>query len=133
MTQTELLKILEQHGILPTSQRLQIADVLLQKPQHLSAEQVIERLQERGQNVSKATVYNTLHLFDERGLVRELAIDASRKFYDSTTSDHQHFFNEDSGELCDIPADAIELKKLPSLPAGTVGTGIDIIIRVKNR
>ncbi len=99
MARSDLLETLQRHGILPTPQRLQIAEILLAKPQHLSAEQIIDKLRQSGSDVSKATVYNTLNLFGERGLVRELSVDPKRRFYDSKSGLHHHFFNVDTGEL----------------------------------
>ena len=133
MNSIDILNLLEQHGVMPTAQRLEIANILLSRPQHLSADQILERLREQDSNVSKATVYNTLNLFGQRGIVREIMVDPVRKFYDSTTHDHHHFYNVDTGELQDIPLGALELANLPALPEGTVGDGIDVVIRVKNR
>ncbi|MGH8222091.1 MAG: Fur family transcriptional regulator, partial [Woeseiaceae bacterium] len=110
---------LERHGVLPTPQRREVAAVLLERPQHLSADQLLERLREHGSRVSKATVYNTLNLFAERGLVKELTVDPSRKFYDSTTHAHHHFYHVETGELSDIPADQVGIMGLPPLPPGT--------------
>ena len=71
---------------------------MLDKPQHLSAEQIIDRLRDTGSGVSKATVYNTLNLFAERGVVKECMVDPVRKFYDSSTHPHHHFYNVDTGD-----------------------------------
>ena len=82
MTLTGVRALFDQYGILPTPQRLEIAHILLEKPQHLSAEHIIEKLKVADSAVSKATVYNTLNLFSERGLVKEVMVDPVRKFYD---------------------------------------------------
>ncbi|MBT8097104.1 MAG: transcriptional repressor [Woeseia sp.] len=132
MSREDILKKLTASGVLPTTQRMEVAEVLLDKPQHVSADQIIDVLQQRGRRVSKATVYNTLKLFSERGLVRELHVDASRKYYDSTTHPHHHFFHVDSGELQDIPAGEIEVRGLPPLPAGTEQEGVEVMIRLRN-
>jgi len=133
MPARDVLEKLEDCGILPTQQRLEIAGILLEKPQHLAADQIIEMLRSNGRRVSKATVYNTLKLFSERGLVRELHVDATRKFYDSTTHAHHHFYHVDSGELLDIPEDQVEILSLPPLPQGTEEAGIEVLIRVRDR
>ncbi|MEM8817518.1 MAG: Fur family transcriptional regulator [Pseudomonadota bacterium] len=133
MQAARLLEVLEAHGIQPTPQRLEIAEILLERPQHLSAEQIIETLKTRGSSVSKATVYNSLNLFGERGLVRELMVDPVRKFYDSTTRPHHHFYNVDTGELQDIHDDAIRLSGLPPLPEGTEQESVEVLIRVRSR
>lgn len=131
MSRTDILALLEKHDILPTPQRLEIASLLLERPQHLSADQIIERLRAAGSGVSKATVYNTLNLFSERGIVREVMVDPVRKFYDSTTRPHHHFFNVDTGQLTDIPDDEVTFGQLPELPAGTAKESVEVLIRVR--
>ena len=102
MTRSDLTALFDRHGILPTPQRVEIAGIILERPQHLSADQIIDRLRAAGSAVSKATVYNSLNLFSARGLVKEVMVDPVRKFYDSTTHAHHHFYNVDSGELSDL-------------------------------
>jgi len=132
MLRTEILTKFETHGILQTPQRLEVAEILLQKPQHLSADQIIEELRAKGSKVSKATVYNSLNLFGERGLVKECLVDPERRFYDSTTNPHHHFYNADTGELSDIPPDTVEMIGLPELPAGTQMESAELIVRIRN-
>ncbi len=81
--------------------------------------------------MSKATVYNTLNLFAERGLIRELNVDPIRKFYDSTTHPHHHFYNVDTGELSDVPDDQVAFVQLPELPEGTECESVEVLIRVR--
>jgi Fur family transcriptional regulator, iron response regulator len=133
MSRPDIAARLKKHGVLPTPQRLEIAEVLLDRPQHLSADQLLERLRAGGSRVSKATVYNTLNLFAECGLVRELTVDPSRKFYDSATYAHHHFFHVETGLLSDIPADQIEVRGLPPLPQGTEQEGVEVLIRIRDR
>ena len=125
-------RTLEAIGITPTPQRIEIARILLAKPQHLSAEQIIDRLRESGSGVSKATVYNTLNLFAERGVVRECMVDPVRKFYDSSTHPHHHFYNVDTGELSDIPDEQVRFSDLPKLPEGTQKESVELLIRVRS-
>ena len=132
MLRSEILTKFDTHGILQTPQRLEVAEILLQKPQHLSADQIIEELRAKGSKVSKATVYNSLNLFGERGLVKECLVDPERRFYDSTTSPHHHFYNADTGELSDIPPDTVEVIGLPKLPAGTQMESAELIVRIRN-
>jgi len=133
MSRPDILKKLSDHGVTPTPQRLEVADILLDRPQHLSADQILERLREAGSRVSKATVYNTLKLFGECGLVRELTVDPDRRYYDSTTHPHHHFFNVGTGELSDIPEDQVEILKLPVLPPGTEQESVEVLIRVRDK
>jgi Fur family transcriptional regulator, iron response regulator len=124
--------LLQAHGISPTPQRILVAAILLERTQHLSADQVIARLSESGAGVSKATVYNTLGLFAELGLVREVIVDATKVFYDSNTSQHHHFYNVDDGSLTDFPAAALVMEQLPEIPAGTRTDSVDVVVRVRN-
>jgi len=133
MSPTGIRSIFDKFGILPTPQRLEVAAILLEKPQHLSADQIIERLRMSGSAVSKATVYNTLNLFSEHGLVKEVMVDPIRKFYDSTTHAHHHFYNVDTGELADIPDDLVSFETLPELPAGTQRESVEVLIKVRGR
>jgi Fur family iron response transcriptional regulator len=123
---------LKAHGVMPTQQRLMIARVLFERHQHLSADQILSRVNDDRDRVSKATVYNTLGLFASRGLVREVIVDPTRVFYDTNTGDHHHFYNVDTGELQDIEPSSLQCSKLPELPEGTVAEGVNIIVRVRN-
>ena len=131
MTRSDILAKFDEFGILPTPQRLKIAEILLAKPQHLSADQIIDLLRCSGSSVSKATVYNTLNLFGQRGLVKELCVDRGRRFYDSETRLHHHFYNVDTGELTDIDDSEISFRQLPELPEGTRGQSVEVLIRVR--
>ncbi len=133
MSRSDILSMLKNHGVLPTPQRMEVAELLLDRPQHLSADKIIDRLRDAGSRVSKATVYNTLKLFSEKALVKECNVDPSRKFYDSAIHAHHHFYHVDTGELSDIPADQVSIKSLPNLPRGTELENVEILIRVRNR
>jgi len=125
--------ILERHGIRPTAQRLRVAEILLTAPRHLTAEQIIGSLRETSGRVSKATVYNTLNLFVEQGLAREIHADPDRCVYDSTMAPHHHFQNLDTGEMIDIRPDDLSFARLPELPPGTEIAGVDVVIRVRRK
>ena len=131
MLRSDILAKFAELGILSTPQRIEIAEIFLEKPQHLSADQIIERLHESGSRVSKATVYNTLNLFTDRGLVRECVVDPERRFYDSTTSPHHHFYNVETGELTDIPADSIRFEALPDMPGDSHLESVEVVIKVR--
>jgi len=123
---------LRDYDILPTQQRLQIAQLLLVRDQHLSADQVLELVKAGGNRVSKATVYNTLGLFAHKGILREVNVDPSRVFYDTNNSRHHHFYNIDTGELSDIDPNKIPVEQLPDAPEGSVIDGVEVIIRVRH-
>jgi Fur family transcriptional regulator, iron response regulator len=126
-------EVLSAAGIIPTLQRVEIAALLLGGTQHLCADQVIARLSAANVPVSKATVYNTLGLFAERGLLREVMVDATRVFYDSNTAPHHHFYNVDDGVLIDFPSAELMINHLPAPPPGTLTDTVDVVIRVRNK
>jgi len=118
-------------GIRVTAQRMQIAELLLGAPQHLSAEQITEALQGRGVEVSKATVYNTLNLFAARGLIRQLAVDDTRSWFDSNVQPHYHFHDEATGALTDVALPEVEFSRLPRIPEGMEVASLDLVIRLR--
>lgn len=120
------------HGVNLTKQRRIIADVLFERNQHVTADQLFDLVKQTGSRVSKATVYNTLGLFARKGLVREIFIDASRTFYDSNNSHHHHFYNVDTGDLIDIKDRLAAHFIEQDLPEGTSMDVVDLVVRVKN-
>ena len=133
MTRDEVASLLTERGVLPTAQRVDLALLTLARPQHVSAEQIIGAIRAAGLKISKATVYNTLNLFCEKGLLRTVDVDPTRQFYDSSTSAHHHFYNVDTGELTDIPLDSVMLHVTTALPPGTEQAGVDVVVRVRGR
>jgi len=132
VTEQDITQLLREQGINPTQQRIEIAQIMLARPQHLSADQILDMVNRERATVSKATVYNTLRLFVQYGLVHEVIVDPSKVFYDSNTGAHHHIYNVDTGALMDIETDRLSLPVLPPLPEGTVAEGVDVIIRVRN-
>ena len=129
----EVIGMLRAHGISPTHQRTEIACALFQRHQHLTAEQILAMVNTRHAEASKATIYNTLRLFAEKKLVRELVVDPARIVYDPNTIPHHHLYDVVSGELTDIPADDIRVLGLPALPPGVETEGVDLIVRTRPR
>jgi Fur family transcriptional regulator, iron response regulator len=130
---TSVRRTLEAHGIRPTAQRVRLAEVMLAAPCHMTAEQVLAALRRSASRVSKATVYNTLKLFVERGLVRQVNLDPDRCVYDSTREPHHHFQNLDTGEMIDIRPEELAFARMPSLPPGTEIAGVDVVIRLRRQ
>lgn len=128
----ELEGLLRSRGVSPTCQRMQVGRILFEQPQHISAEEILSQVHEKGARVSKATVYNTLNLFVQQGLIRELNVDPTRMFYDSTTMAHHHFYNVDTGEVTDIDPSAVSFANLPPLPEGTEADSVEVVVRVRN-
>lgn len=132
ISDTEIVEVLRARGIQPTSQRMIIARVLFTEMTHLSADDVFRLVNAQDRHVSKATVYNTLGLFTEKGVVREVIADPTRVFYDPNTAPHHHFYNVDTGVLTDIETKDVEVSGLPALPAGARLEGVDVVIRLRS-
>ena len=131
-TRDNLAAVLRAHEINPTHQRIEIAYALFSRGAHLSADQLLAIVNGRHSETSKATVYNTLNLFLEKKLIREVIVDPSKVFYDPNTTPHHHLYNVDTGELTDIEADAIAITGLPDLPQGMIAEGVDVIVRIRS-
>ncbi len=124
---------LREHGVRPTRQRVKIGEVLLGRHQHVTADEVLMAVGRGHGHVSKATVYNTLRLFAESGLLREIVVDPSRMFFDTNLTPHHHFYDMDTGELMDMQADCVSIGELPPLAAGMEVAGVDVVVRVRRR
>lgn len=131
VSRDEIAERLRRSGINVTHQRLEIAHAVFSRMEHLSADQILAIVNQRHAETSKATVYNTLNLFREKGLVREVIVDPNRIFYDPNTVPHHHLYDVVSGQLTDIPASDVRVTGLPPLPDGVVADGVDIIIRTR--
>lgn len=119
-------------GLRPTRQRLALAEILFARGnRHISAELLHEEAMLRRVPVSLATVYNTLHQFTEAGLLREVAIDGTKTYFDTNTTDHHHFFLEDDNLMFDVPGDQVEVDRLPQPPEGMEISRVDIVIRLR--
>lgn len=130
--EAELAERLRVAGLRPTRQRLSLATILFGAgDRHVSAESLHQEAVAARMNVSLATVYNTLNQFKSAGLLREVAFEGDRTFFDTNTSNHFHYFLEETGVLVDIGADDLEVKGLPELPPGTEIDRIDIIVRLR--
>jgi Fur family iron response transcriptional regulator len=133
MDRSQIVKLLQQYDVTPTRQRIEIAGYLFQRPQHLSAENILEGVNAEGNRVSRATVYNTMGLFTDKGLVREVLIDRERVFYDTNRANHHHVYDVDSGELHDVMHSEIEITSVPELPEGARIVDTNVILRVSSK
>ncbi len=116
----------------PTRQRLALAEILFGSgDRHVSAEALHEEAKRASVPVSLATVYNTLHQFTNAGLLRAIAIDTTKTYFDTNTGDHHHFYLESTNEVIDMPESFIRVENLPEPPAGFSVSRVDVIVRVK--
>lgn len=120
-------------GLRPTRQRIALCELLFAKgDRHVTAEMLHEEAIMNGVPVSLATVYNTLHQFTSAGLLRELAVDGSKTYFDTDTSNHHHFFCERDGGLFDVPHGQISISGMPEAPEGMEIDRVDVVIRLKS-
>ena len=128
----ELETRVREAGLRPTRQRIALAELLFAKgDRHLSAEELHEEAVDAGVAVSLATVYNTLHQFTEAGLLRILALEGSRTYFDTNTCDHHHFFIEGENRVVDIESAPVSVHNLPEPPEGMEIVNVDIIVRLR--
>jgi len=121
-------------GLRPTRQRMALGWILFAKgDRHVTAEMLYEEATKAKVPVSLATVYNTLHQFTEAGLLRQVAVDGSRAYFDTNPSEHHHFFVENESELLDIPDAETLVNRLPAPPAGYEISRIDVVIRLRRK
>jgi Fe2+ or Zn2+ uptake regulation protein len=114
MTQ-DVVQILRSRGIQPSAQRVAVAQYVLHTDEHPSAEQVFARVRAVFPMLSRATVYNTLHLLVDKGLLRELAIAEGRVIFDPRTEPHHHLLDEETGAIHDIPWEALQVSRVEEL------------------
>src|SRR3954471_13067436 len=125
-------KRVREAGLRPTRQRIALADLLFAKgDRHLSAEELHEEALAAGVPVSLATVYNALHQFTSAGLLRILAVEGSKTYFDTNTSDHHHFFIEGENRVFDIPEAPVRVTNLPAPPEGMEIVNVDIVVRLR--
>ncbi len=128
---SELKDRLRHVGLRPTRQRISLGWLLFAKgDRHITAEMLYEEAMRARVPVSLATVYNTLHQFTDAGLLRQLAADGSKSYFDTNTTEHHHFFVEGDEELIDMPID-IDVGELPSAPPGMEIARVDVIVRLR--
>ena len=130
-TDSDASVLLAKHGINPTPQRVTITRVLFMHRMHMSAEELYREVNSADQQVSKATVYNTLGLLAAKGVIRQVIANPGKVFYDPNTTPHHHFYDEESGALTDIDGTDVQVVGLPPLPPGADLQGVDVIVRVR--
>jgi len=119
-------------GLRPTRQRIALGKLLfLRGDRHVTVDELHDEAVKAGVPVSLATVYNTLHQFTEAGLIRVLAVESERTYFDTNTSDHHHFFVEGRNEVLDIPIEDLGISNVPPPPDGMEIVHIDVVIRVR--
>jgi Fur family iron response transcriptional regulator len=127
-------ELVRRAGLRPTRQRIALAELLFgDGDRHVTAEILHDEAVRAGQRVSLATVYNTLHQFKRAGLLREIAIGGQRAYFDTNTSNHNHYYYESDGTLVDIPSGSIRVEGLPTPPDHLRIAHIDVVVRLVDK
>jgi len=127
-------RLLQQAGLRPTRQRMALGELLFSnEDRHITAEMLHEEAVASAFPVSLATVYNTLRQFTAAGLLRSIAVDGARTYFDTNTTKHHHFLNERNGQLIDIPPDSMTISGMPEAPDGMEIASIDVVVRIRER
>ncbi len=131
LNDSEVLSKLRSAGLRPTRQRIALANLMfVSGDRHMTAEVLHNEAVGAGISVSLATVYNTLNQFTDAGLLREIAVDSGRSYFDTNTGNHHHFYFESNGDLMDIPAEEVEFAKIPAAPNGARIARVDVVVRI---
>ena len=121
-------------GLRPTRQRISLGWLLFGKgDRHITAEMLYDEAMRARVPVSLATVYNTLHQFTEAGLLRQLAVDGAKAYFDTNITDHHHFFVEGDETLMDVPDAGISVSDLPEPPEGMEIARVDVVVRLRRK
>jgi Fur family iron response transcriptional regulator len=121
-------------GLRPTRQRMELGWLMYGKgDRHFTAEMLYEEATNAKVPVSLATVYNTLHQFTDVGLLRQVAVDGSKSYFDTNSSQHHHFFVEEENALFDIPDADVFVGKPPIPPEGYEIARIDVVVRLRRK
>ena len=128
----DVKSMLREAGLRPTRQRVALGRILFAGgDRHITAEMLHEEAIRQAMPVSLATVYNTLHQFTEAGLLREVAIDASKTYFDTNISNHHHFFIEGENAIVDIPGHGLAVDNIPTPPEGMELVRVDVVVRLR--
>jgi Fur family iron response transcriptional regulator len=120
-------------NVTPTKQRLDLAKLIFAKKQHFTAADLISLADNKGLNISMATVYNTLSLLEDKGMLKTINIDNELKFYDTNLENHHHLYNTTMSTLTDIAHDRVSFAELPELPKTLEIESTELLIKVKNK
>ena len=132
-TRHEAELALRQCGLQPTAQRVEVLWRLRQSQTHLSADDLYVVLAGEGKKISRATVFNTLTALKDYQLVNEIIVEPGRVLYDPVMEPHFHFYDVDTHELRDLPAENFGITCLPVLPTGTEFRGLDVVVKISRK
>ena len=124
---------LREIGLRPTKQRVKICELLFlrEKTFHFTINELVKKISnEMNEKISLATVYNTVHSFKKKGYLKEIAINSDKTYYDTNTSVHHHFYDEDTHELIDCNQNDIDTVNVKNNITGKKINSVEILIKV---
>ena len=136
ITEANYIEKLRSSGLRPTKQRLKICDILFNRDKtfHFSISDLMKILQNQdNKKISLATVYNTVHAFKKKGYLKEINIGNDISYFDTNTSSHHHFYDEQTKELIDINSQEVEIKKTPMPPSGKKIDDIEVTFKISKK
>ena len=129
----EYIEKLRKSGLRPTRQRIKICEVLFNtnKTFHFTISDLVKLIENKGnEKISLATVYNTIHAFEKKGYLKEIAINSSQTYFDTNTSNHHHFFDEKEKELIDLEDDDVDPIKIKKTIPGKKIKSVEVLVKV---
>ena len=135
MKKIDILKKLRTSGLRPTKQRVEIAKFLFDRDTtfHFTIESLENHLTKKTTcKFALATIYNTVHAFKKAGHLSEVDVRGKKNYFDTNTSNHHHFYDNETSELIDIDASEIVIQKIPKAPNGKKIKNVDVFINLKN-
>tara|TARA_B100001758_G_C17985183_1_gene390243 strand:+ start:167 stop:586 length:420 start_codon:yes stop_codon:yes gene_type:complete len=136
ISEVKYIEKLRNSGLRPTKQRIKICEVLFnrEKTFHFSISDLTKILQnQHNLKISLATVYNTIHAFQKKGYLKEINIGNDMSYFDTNTSSHHHFYDQQTKELIDINSQEVEIKKSPTPPSGKKVDDIEVTFRISKK
>tara|TARA_B100001179_G_scaffold216155_1_gene186905 strand:+ start:157 stop:573 length:417 start_codon:yes stop_codon:yes gene_type:complete len=134
ITNNNFVTFLKRNHLKPTLQRFTLVKLLFDgKNKHFTAEDLYEKVKLKKNKISLATIYNTLHNFVEKKLLKQVSIKDGKTIFCTNMSSHHHFFNSVTGKLIDIPRNKIKLKKIPKAPEGLKIDSVDVVINLTKK
>ena len=133
MINMKYIDFLKMNDITPTKQRVELAELIFKENQHFTAAELIEIAAKSGLEISQATIYNTLCLFEKKNILKTIDLQNDCKFYDTNLTPHHHVYNTSTNLLTDIKEEEINFSKLPDIPKSLVIEKTEVLIKVKNK
>jgi len=132
---TEYIKKLRKSGLRPTKQRISICEVLFNnnKTFHFTIKDLVKKIAlKSNENISLATVYNTIHAFEKKGYLKEIVINSNQTYFDTNTSNHHHFFDEKEKELIDLENDDVDPINIKKTIPGKKIKSLELLVKISN-